>query len=181
MRDNIYLDETETDKEIMKRIKKRKSEGEDAEVENKLFSEASPKETDIYIKEDFSKMSSFNILANCAAKELRLLSKAKGDGEKENTARVHVDSSASDIDDELDIEFPIVVSGGKRLFKCIYPECRKAFPSLSRMRRHYIIHTGAKPFKCLNAECPKSFSRRDNMIQHYKGHCIFTKRYPRKF
>lgn len=176
------LDNVEIDNEITKHPKKRNSFDDETDAASRpARAYTFPKENDIYTREDSSKMSSFNILANCAAKELKLLTKTRGGGGKENQARMPIDSSASDIEDDLNIEFPVIVSGGKKLFKCIYPDCRKAFPSLSRMRRHYIIHTGAKPFKCLNAECPKSFSRRDNMIQHYKGHCIYTKRYPRNF
>ncbi|KAI5170607.1 hypothetical protein NEFER03_0066 [Nematocida sp. LUAm3] len=119
-----------------------------------------------------SRMGSFNILANCAAKELRSISKTKNSAKyKENLDQ----NDYSDLDQDDNIEFPLVTIQGKQLYKCTFHGCKKAFPSLSRMRRHYIIHTGVKPFKCINAECPKSFSRRDNMIQHYKGHCVYTK------
>lgn len=138
--------------------------------------------SDEKIDKDEVRLNSLNILANCAAKELSLLHMQRGTGstqslqilDKENIeAQEH---TSSDIDSEINVSFPLVMLNGKKVFKCTFPECRKIFPSLSRMRRHYIIHTGAKPFKCLNAECPKSFSRRDNMIQHHKGHCIYTKR-----
>ncbi|OAG31704.1 hypothetical protein NEDG_00179 [Nematocida displodere] len=120
--------------------------------------------------------SPFNILANCAAKELKQIIKTNPNLEKENIeyGLDHSDLSEG-FDDELDVNFPTIVVGGKKVFKCIFQGCRKFFPSLSRMKRHYIIHTGVKPFRCLNQSCDKSFSRRDNMIQHYKGHCVHSK------
>ncbi|KAI5151393.1 hypothetical protein ENBRE01_2109 [Enteropsectra breve] len=57
---------------------------------------------------------------------------------------------------------------------CPGAACGKEFPSLSRIKRHYIIHTDIKPFTCLNAKCSKTFSRKDNMLQHYRVHCPFT-------
>ncbi|KAI5185255.1 hypothetical protein NEHOM01_0713 [Nematocida homosporus] len=138
----------------------------------------SPSESDYdypSLPDEPNRMASFNILANCAAKELKLLSTHNADLlEKENVESV--EATYSDLEDELNVEFPMVYVGGKKVFKCTFHGCKKVFPSLSRMRRHYIIHTGVKPFKCLNSECPKSFSRRDNMIQHYKGHCLFSKK-----
>lgn len=77
----------------------------------------------------------------------------------------------SDIDDLL---FGSIESDGNCMYICPEKDCGKMFPSLSRVKRHYIIHTGAKPFKCLNARCPKKFSRKDNMLQHYKTHCKFS-------
>lgn len=113
------------------------------------------------------RMDSLNILAKCAAKELKQLGKKIPGKENRESGE-----NGSETDSEIfDIEFPCVVTGGKKMYKCTFSGCTKEFPSLSRMRRHYIIHTGAKPFKCLSSKCHKSFSRRDNMIQHYKGHC----------
>jgi Zinc finger, C2H2 type len=77
---------------------------------------------------------------------------------------------------EWNVDFPYVEAEGERTYSCVYPRCTKSFPSLSRMRRHYVIHTGKKPFACLNPECPKTFSRKDNMLQHHKGHCTYTKK-----
>lgn len=59
-------------------------------------------------------------------------------------------------------------------YECPAQDCTKAFPSLSRIKRHFIIHTDIKPFKCLNEECNRTFSRRDNMLQHYRMHCPHT-------
>lgn len=58
-------------------------------------------------------------------------------------------------------------------FKCPHPDCDKEFPSLSRIKRHFIIHTDIKPFKCENPGCNKTFSRKDNMLQHYRVHCPY--------
>ncbi|KAI5168688.1 hypothetical protein PAEPH01_0334 [Pancytospora epiphaga] len=60
------------------------------------------------------------------------------------------------------------------MYSCPYPKCPKNFPSLSRIKRHYIIHTNIKPFKCPNKDCPRTFSRKDNMLQHYRVHCPYS-------
>lgn len=118
------------------------------------------------LKEE-KQMESFNILAKCAAKEFKQL--IRKSPEKENKDS---EGNSSETENDLfDLEFPCTVKGNKKMYRCTFSGCSKEFPSLSRMRRHYIIHTGAKPFKCLSPKCHKSFSRRDNMIQHYKGHC----------
>lgn len=61
-----------------------------------------------------------------------------------------------------------------KLYNCPWAGCDKSFPSLSRIKRHYIIHTDIKPFKCLNAGCTRKFSRKDNMLQHYRVHCPYA-------
>ncbi|ORD94855.1 Z561 [Enterospora canceri] len=61
------------------------------------------------------------------------------------------------------------------MFVCPVSGCEKEFPSLSRIKRHYIIHTDIKPFKCKNKDCDRRFSRKDNMLQHYRTHCPYTK------
>lgn len=85
--------------------------------------------------------------------------------------RTHPIKNFSDLDDLL---FGSIESDGNCMYVCPEKDCGKMFPSLSRVKRHYIIHTGAKPFKCLNLRCPKKFSRKDNMLQHYKTHCKFS-------
>jgi len=120
--------------------------------------------------------SPFAVLANCAEKELRILAKKQSDRKENRESYIQKEYLGSDSDDEFEVDFPTTTVHGQKMFKCVFQGCLKVFPSLSRMRRHYIIHTGAKPFKCINAGCPKTFSRRDNMIQHYKGHCTYTKK-----
>ncbi|KAM0681325.1 transcriptional repressor [Glugoides intestinalis] len=61
-----------------------------------------------------------------------------------------------------------------KMYNCPWKGCDKVFPSLSRIKRHYIIHTDIKPFKCLNLACNRRFSRKDNMLQHYRVHCPFA-------
>lgn len=61
-----------------------------------------------------------------------------------------------------------------KMYICPRNDCDKAFPSLSRIKRHYIIHTDIKPFKCLNPGCFRRFSRKDNMLQHCRVHCQYA-------
>lgn len=58
-----------------------------------------------------------------------------------------------------------------KVYECPEPGCFTELPSLSRIKRHYLVHTNLKPFKCLNKNCDKRFSRKDNMIQHFRTHC----------
>ncbi|KAF7701693.1 Zinc finger C2H2 protein [Cucumispora dikerogammari] len=60
----------------------------------------------------------------------------------------------------------------KKLFFCKAENCPVSFPTLSRIARHYIIHTGIKPYLCLRKACGRSFSRKDNMMQHYRNFCL---------
>ncbi len=59
------------------------------------------------------------------------------------------------------------------IYLCPVAGCNKKFPTLGRIKRHYIIHTDIKPFKCKNKKCNKRFSRKDNMQQHYRMHCQY--------
>lgn len=58
-----------------------------------------------------------------------------------------------------------------KVFQCADPQCNVELPSLSRIKRHYLVHTNIKPFKCLSSKCTKRFSRKDNMLQHFRTHC----------
>jgi len=90
----------------------------------------------------------------------------KEDGKEEDQANF---KSFNDFDEDifkLDME--------SKLYICPWNGCDKSFPSLSRIKRHYIIHTDIKPFKCLNQGCNRRFSRKDNMLQHYRVHCPFA-------
>lgn len=72
--------------------------------------------------------------------------------------------------------FQSQTEGDVKMYLCPKRDCGKTFPSLSRVRRHYIVHTGEKPYKCLNTDCRKTFSRKDNMLQHYRNHCYLSRK-----
>lgn len=72
--------------------------------------------------------------------------------------------------------FKVRYENDNKMYYCPKKNCGKNFPSLSRVKRHYIVHTGKKPYKCLNPDCKKSFSRKDNMLQHYRNHCTMSRR-----
>lgn len=95
----------------------------------------------------------------------------------EKDVRIEMDSDAdhssfksfNDFDEEI-FKFDL----NTKMYICPWDGCDKTFPSLSRIKRHYIIHTDIKPFKCLNLGCDRRFSRKDNMLQHYRVHCPFA-------
>lgn len=82
-----------------------------------------------------------------------------------------------DFDDKM---FNSMTVDNKKIFLCPLESCKKNFPSLSRAKRHYIVHTGEKPFRCYNEKCHKTFSRKDNMLQHWRAHCAASKESSRK-
>lgn len=77
----------------------------------------------------------------------------------------------NDLDENIFVLDPI-----SKTYYCPWDSCDKSFPSLSRIKRHYIIHTDIKPFKCLNKGCNRDFSRKDNMLQHCRVHCPYAER-----
>lgn len=79
--------------------------------------------------------------------------------------------SFADFSDDM---FSSKIKNDVRVFCCAFPTCDVELPSLSRIKRHYLVHTNFKPFKCL--KCSKRFSRKDNMLQHYRTHCKNRKR-----
>ncbi|ELA42227.1 uncharacterized protein VICG_00626 [Vittaforma corneae ATCC 50505] len=93
--------------------------------------------------------------------------------ELSDSSAVEVDSSGFKSFNDFD-EGIFRFDPNTKLFNCPWEDCDKAFPSLSRIKRHYIIHTDIKPFKCLNPGCSRRFSRKDNMYQHYRVHCPFA-------
>ena len=102
---------------------------------------------------------------------------------RQRAKKVYRDVSVENESDLVDVEQNVMndfdetifnYNSDTKLFYCPWEGCGKSFPSLSRIKRHYIIHTKLKPFKCLNKGCIRRFSRKDNMLQHYRVHCPFA-------
>ncbi|XP_012865731.1 PREDICTED: zinc finger protein 770 isoform X1 [Dipodomys ordii] len=55
---------------------------------------------------------------------------------------------------------------GHKIYPC--DKCEKAFPSLSKLQRHYLIHTGQRPFGC--NVCGKSFRQSAHLKRHQETH-----------
>lgn len=95
----------------------------------------------------------------------------------ENGIKIDLTYGGIDFDDSL---FKMIGLDNKKVYTCPDASCNKIFPSLSRAKRHYIVHTGHRPFKCNNPLCNKYFSRKDNMLQHEKMHCSAVKRHKKE-
>ncbi|XP_056401161.1 zinc finger protein 770-like isoform X4 [Hyla sarda] len=54
----------------------------------------------------------------------------------------------------------------KKAAKC--DQCNKTFLTMSKLRRHYLIHTGQKPFTC--TECGKTFRQSAHLKRHQVTH-----------
>lgn len=93
--------------------------------------------------------------------------------EKELNEKIDEIEESQHVDDSL---FHTRMENDVRMYLCPQRGCHKQFPSLSRVKRHYIVHTGQKPYKCLNESCRKTFSRKDNMLQHYRNHCYLSRK-----
>lgn len=53
-------------------------------------------------------------------------------------------------------------------FKCMYPNCTKAYSISSRLKVHMHTHTNHKPFQC--SKCSKSFLEKGYLKTHLKFH-----------
>jgi hypothetical protein len=93
---------------------------------------------------------------------------SEADIEIKKTKRGNKIESFADFSDSL---FNYRIVDDVKSFICPHPGCKMELPSMSRIKRHYIVHTKLKPFKCLNVNCGKKFSRKDNMLQHFRIHC----------
>lgn len=107
--------------------------------------------------------------------ETAMPKKANSSSKNSEVVKVEPPAGSSGIKTFNDFNESIFKMDESGIFRCPVPECAKEFPSLSRIKRHYIIHTDIKPFKCKNKECERRFSRKDNMLQHYRMHCPYTR------
>ena len=57
-----------------------------------------------------------------------------------------------------------VTKSSKRIFRCLYMPCRKTFPTVKDLKRHWVVHTGLREFKC--NDCNAHFGRKDHMLRH---------------
>ena len=108
----------------------------------------------------------------------------KKDREEKIKSRRILDSSPNksenDTFDEEEVipeeAFETITIDKIKYYVCNDPKCDKKFPTLSRVRRHAVVHSGIRPYECLNAGCNKRFSRKDNMLQHHRNHCNMSKK-----
>lgn len=119
------------------------------------------KEVDYYIPQAKNKLKKRDYKKKSECKDIKVFEPISTEIER------NIESFA----DFSDSMFNHKVRDQIKVFQCANADCNVELPSLSRIKRHYLVHTNIKPFKCLSAKCTKRFSRKDNMLQHYRTHC----------
>ncbi|KAK3933818.1 hypothetical protein QBC46DRAFT_431062 [Diplogelasinospora grovesii] len=57
-----------------------------------------------------------------------------------------------------------------RPFQCDWQSCGKSFMDITRLQRHYRIHTNERPYPCTTPGCGKSFIQRGALTVHIRTH-----------